>query len=158
MTSGSGNGNGVTTTADTGRFKASSTSTSAGASGGAMGQGLKGVEALTLDYNVQWPVSLVLSRRAITKYQLISRLLFFSKHVELRVSSCWIDHQSTRELNVRGALGKAFCLRHRMMHFMQNFVYVFNGFLACPRHALCVVLPRRLVCIISFLYSCLSQY
>ena len=98
-----------------------------------LGMGLKGVEALTLDYNVQWPVSLVLSRRAITKYQLISRLLFFSKHVELRVSSCWIDHQSTRELNVRGALGKAFCLRHRMLHFMQNFVYYAGLEVIAPR-------------------------
>jgi Gamma tubulin complex component C-terminal len=40
-------------------------------------QGLKGVEALILDYRVGWPVSLVLSRRAITKYQLLSRLLYF---------------------------------------------------------------------------------
>ena len=39
--------------------------------------GLKGVEALILDYHVGWPVSLVLSRRAITKYQLLSRLLYF---------------------------------------------------------------------------------
>eukprot|EP01035_Chromulina_nebulosa_P022364 gene22364-28958_t len=47
-------------------------------------QGLKGIEALTLDYQVSWPVSIVLSRRAITKYQLLSRLLYFSKHVERR--------------------------------------------------------------------------
>ena len=40
-------------------------------------QGLKGVEALTLDYRVGWPLSIVLSRRAITKYQLLSRLLYY---------------------------------------------------------------------------------
>jgi gamma-tubulin complex component 2 len=28
-----------------------------------------------------------------------------------------------QELNVRGALGPAYCLRHRMLHFLQNFVY-----------------------------------
>lgn len=86
-------------------------------------QGLKGVEALTLEYKVGWPVSLVLSRRAITKYQLLSRLLYFSKHVELRVLGSWQDHQNTKELNVRQAMGAAFCLRHRMLHFLQNFVY-----------------------------------
>jgi gamma-tubulin complex component 2 len=46
-------------------------------------QGLKGVEALTLEYKVRWPVSIILSRRALTKYQLLSRLLYFSKYVEV---------------------------------------------------------------------------
>jgi gamma-tubulin complex component 2 len=46
-------------------------------------QGLKGVEALTLEYKVGWPVSIILSRRALTKYQLLSRLLYFSKYVEV---------------------------------------------------------------------------
>lgn len=86
-------------------------------------QGLKGVEALTLDYRVSWPVSIILSRRALTKYQLLSRLLFFSKYVELRVLGSWKDHQSTKALDVRAVLGPFFCLRHRMLHFLQNFVY-----------------------------------
>jgi gamma-tubulin complex component 2 len=59
-------------------------------------QGLKGVEAFTLDYKVGWPNSIVLSRRAITKYQLLSRLLYFSKHVERRVLASWMGHQSTK--------------------------------------------------------------
>lgn len=29
----------------------------------------------------------------------------------------------TQELNVRGSMGPAYCLRHRMLHFLQNFVY-----------------------------------
>ena len=96
-------------------------------------QGLKGVEALTLDYKVGWPVSLVLSRRAITKYQLLSRLLYFSKHVELKVQTSWQDHQSTRRLDVRSALGQCYCLRHRMLHFLQNFVYYMTLEVVGPR-------------------------
>lgn len=96
-------------------------------------QGLKGIEALTLDYHVAWPLSIVLSRRAITKYQLLSRLLYFSKHVERRVLSCWQDHQSTRPLSVRGALGPSYCLRHRMLHFLQNFVYYMTFEVINPR-------------------------
>jgi hypothetical protein len=96
-------------------------------------QGLKGVEALTLDYKVGWPVSLVLSRRAITKYQLLSRLLYFSKHVELKVQTSWQDHQSTRRLDVRSALGMCYCLRHRMLHFLQNFVYYMTLEVIGPR-------------------------
>lgn len=39
----------------------------------AQAQGLRGVEAFTLDYRAAFPLSLVLSRRVITKYQLLSR-------------------------------------------------------------------------------------
>lgn len=96
-------------------------------------QGLKGVEALTMDYSVGWPVSIVLSRRAITKYQLLSRLLYFSKHVERRVLSCWQDHQATKNLHVRAEMGTPYCLRHRMLHFLQNFVYYMTVEVISPR-------------------------
>jgi gamma-tubulin complex component 2 len=96
-------------------------------------QGLKGVEALTLDYRVGWPLSIVLSRRAITKYQLLSRLLYFSKHVEAKLLTSWKGHQALKELNLRGALGPSFCLRHRMLHFLQNFVYYMTLEVISPR-------------------------
>jgi gamma-tubulin complex component 2 len=104
------------------------------AGSGPLVQGLKGVEALTLEYRVGWPVSIVLSRRAITKYQLLSRLLFFSKHVELRVLSCWRNHQNSKALSgIRKALGESLCLRHRMLHFLQNFVYYMTVEVIAPR-------------------------
>ena len=98
-----------------------------------MSQGLKGVEALTLDYAVRWPLSLVLSKRSMAKYQLLSRLLFFSKHVELRLLSCWIDHQSTRELGIASGAQSSFLLRQRMIHFVQNFVYYMGLEVIAPR-------------------------
>jgi gamma-tubulin complex component 2 len=104
------------------------------AGSGPLVQGLKGVEALTFEYRVGWPVSIVLSRRAITKYQLLSRLLFFSKHVELRVLSCWREHQQLKALSgIRKALGESLCLRHRMLHFLQNFVYYMTVEVIAPR-------------------------
>jgi gamma-tubulin complex component 2 len=100
----------------------------------AVTQGLKGIEALTFEYRVGWPVSIVLSRRAITKYQLLSRLLFFSKHVELRVLGCWRDHQQSKELRgLRKEMGMSYCLRHRMLHFLQNFVYYMTVEVIAPR-------------------------
>jgi len=95
--------------------------------------GLKGIEAFTLDYKVTWPISLVLSKRAMAKYQLLSRLLYFSKHVECRVLSCWIDHQSTKELNIAKGAQQAFLLRQRMIHFIQNFVYYMGIEVIAPR-------------------------
>ena len=97
------------------------------------GGGLKGVEALTLEYEVTFPVSLVLSKRAMAKYKLLSRLLYFSKHVELRLLSCWVDHQSTKELNVANGGQGAYLLRQRMIHFIHNFVYYMGLEVIAPR-------------------------
>lgn len=49
-----------------------------------------------LDYRVRWPVSLVMSRRAVTKYQLLFRHLFLTKYVEKRLHSTWADQQATK--------------------------------------------------------------
>jgi hypothetical protein len=98
-------------------------------------QGLKGIEAFTLDYVVAFPLSIVLSRRVITKYQLLSRLLYFSKHVERRLLAAWMAQQSSRDCpSVRGVMGCAYALRHRMLHFMQ--VRSFLHFcIVCSSHA-----------------------
>jgi hypothetical protein len=34
-----------------------------------------------------------------------------------------MEHQATKKVNVRVNLGASYCLRHRMLHFLQNFVY-----------------------------------
>ena len=36
---------------------------------------LKGIDALTLDYRVEWPLSLVLSRKELGKYQVMMRFI-----------------------------------------------------------------------------------
>jgi gamma-tubulin complex component 2 len=123
---------------------------------------LKGMEAFTLDYHVGWPLSIVLSRRVITKYQLLSRLLYFSKHVERRLLTTWMSHQTCKELlalahrytrrSTRGNdaddsnqlsaeqrqfitnVQQLFALRHRMLHFIQNFVYYITLEVIYPHH------------------------
>jgi hypothetical protein len=42
---------------------------------------------------VRWPVSLVLSRRALTKYQLIFRHLFHFQYVRRQLCAAWQIHQ-----------------------------------------------------------------
>jgi gamma-tubulin complex component 2 len=92
---------------------------------------LTGFETFTLDYEAPWPVSLVLSRRALTKYQLLFRHMFHCKHVERRLCATWQTWQSsaTRATATAdaGSLGRAYILSQRMLHFLQNFVY----YLAC---------------------------
>ena len=84
---------------------------------------LVGTDAFTLDIRVRYPLSIVLSRQALTKYQLIFRHLFFCKHVERQLCSTWLSHQATKELDLRSTLGPDYCLRQRMLHFLQNFEY-----------------------------------
>lgn len=53
-------------------------------------------QALMLDYHAPWPLSLVLSRRAITKYQLLFRHLFLAKFVERRLHTAWAEQQGVK--------------------------------------------------------------
>ena len=94
---------------------------------------LKGVATFMLDYRVRWPVSLVVSRRSLDKYQLVFRQLFFVRHVERALKAIWQVHQNTKELDVRAVAGKTYCLRHRMLGFMQNMVYYMTNEVIEPR-------------------------
>ncbi len=92
---------------------------------GGSNKGLTGVEAFMLDFTkMPFPLSLILSRSTIRNYQLMFRHLFFAKHVERRLVGTWLDHQMIKEYtSLRKDLGQTYCLRQRMLHFMQNFVY-----------------------------------
>jgi len=79
-----------------------------------------------VDYKVAWPVSLVVSKRSLTKYQLVFRHLFFARHVERCLKQTWQGQQRLKELDVRAAGGRSYCLRHRMLGFMQDIVYYFT--------------------------------
>lgn len=55
-----------------------------------------------MSYKVRWPVSLVLSKKSLTKYQLLFRHVFFAKHVQRLLSkNSWRDHQ-VRSFVLRG--------------------------------------------------------
>jgi len=46
------------------------------------GKTLTGLEAFVFNYDVKWPVSLIINRKAIACYQMLFRQLFHCKHVE----------------------------------------------------------------------------
>ncbi|KAI0338339.1 hypothetical protein BDW22DRAFT_1460019 [Trametopsis cervina] len=52
------------------------------------------IDVLTLDYNVKFPLSLVISRKTILRYQLIFRFLLHLKHVEQSLLVMWIEHKT----------------------------------------------------------------
>jgi len=52
------------------------------------------VDSLTLDYNVRFPLSLVISRKTVLRYQLLFRFLLHLKHVEQSLSTMWIEQKT----------------------------------------------------------------
>lgn len=54
-----------------------------------------GNDALALDYSVKFPLSLVISRKTILRYQLLFRFLLHLKYVEQSLASMWIEQKTT---------------------------------------------------------------
>ncbi|XP_065082162.1 gamma-tubulin complex component 2 homolog isoform X2 [Ochlerotatus camptorhynchus] len=84
---------------------------------------LKGIECFTFNYNAQWPVSIVLNRWTISKYQMIFRLLFYLKYVERILCRVWIANNRTKQFAPQTAklYRSAFTLRQKMLIAIQNF-------------------------------------
>ncbi|KAF2419875.1 spindle pole body component 97 [Tothia fuscella] len=89
-----------------------------------------GFEALVLDYAVPFPLSLVVSRVTLTRYQLLFRYLLSLRHLETLLISAWADQSKSpawkhRSANPRieSAKRKAFTLRARMLIFVQQLIY-----------------------------------
>ncbi|KAI9022773.1 Spc98 family-domain-containing protein [Phycomyces nitens] len=100
--------------------------------GGVMGgvqNVLTGYEAFTLDYTVTFPLSLVISRKALTKYQLLFRHLLYLKHVEESLCAKWMDQkharwrQTSRNPDIEAWKYRIYSLRTRMLAFVQQFAY-----------------------------------
>lgn len=57
-------------------------------------KGILAIDALALDYTVKFPLSLVISRKTILRYQLLFRFLLHLKHVEQSLASMWIEQKT----------------------------------------------------------------
>ncbi|OIT18841.1 gamma-tubulin complex component 2, partial [Nicotiana attenuata] len=73
---------------------------------------------------VQWPLSLVISRKALTKYQLIFRFLFHCKHVDRQLSGAWQVHQGLRKLDMQGTtVSVSSLLCRNMLKFINSLLH-----------------------------------
>ncbi|GFN75493.1 gamma-tubulin complex component [Plakobranchus ocellatus] len=84
---------------------------------------LSGLESFTFDYMVKWPTSLVISRKALIRYQILFRHLFYCKHVERQLCSIWKINMQAKAYARSRWYTAAFALRQRMLNFVQNFEY-----------------------------------
>ncbi|XP_020828724.1 gamma-tubulin complex component 2 isoform X3 [Phascolarctos cinereus] len=86
---------------------------------------LSGLEAFSFDYIVKWPLSLIINRKALTRYQMLFRHMFYCKHVERQLCNVWISNKMAKQLSLPCAkwFAGAFTLRQRMLNFVQNIQY-----------------------------------
>ena len=95
---------------------------------------LSGMEAFCLDYKVKWPLSLVISRKCLYRYQMLFRHLFFCRHVERQLCATWISCKSTKNsaLDANSWWGTCVCMR----------VCVYVCVLVCVCVCVCVLTNR----------------
>ncbi|KAI3743015.1 hypothetical protein L1987_60716 [Smallanthus sonchifolius] len=85
---------------------------------------ITGVETFSVNYKVQWPLSLVISRKALTKYQLIFRFLFHCKHVHRQLCAAWQVHQGVRARDMHGtAISTSSILCRNMLKFINSLLH-----------------------------------
>ncbi|XP_069719745.1 gamma-tubulin complex component 2 isoform X2 [Phaenicophaeus curvirostris] len=86
---------------------------------------LSGLEAFSFDYIVKWPLSLIINRKALTRYQMLFRHMFYCKHVERQLCNVWISNKMAKQFSLHSAkwFAGAFTLRQRMLNFVQNIQY-----------------------------------
>ncbi|KAI9682675.1 MAG: hypothetical protein M1829_006662 [Trizodia sp. TS-e1964] len=91
---------------------------------------IKGFSALELDYIVPFPLSLVISRKTVLRYQLLFRFLLSLRHLETQLAGSWLEHSKLRSWKHRSSdrklelwKRKAWTLRARMLAFVQQVLY-----------------------------------
>ncbi|KAI9821317.1 MAG: hypothetical protein M1827_004053 [Pycnora praestabilis] len=89
-----------------------------------------GFNALELDYSVPFPLSLVISRKTVLRYQLLFRYLLSLRHLETLLVGSWQEHNKERSWRHKSSNPKlemwkrrAWTLRARMLVFVQQLLY-----------------------------------
>lgn len=91
------------------------------------------IDGLALDYSVKFPLSLIISRKTITRYQLIFRFLLHLHHLESSLGSMWVEHKSdmwrrhSGNEDVERWKYRIFSLRNRMLSFVRQVLAFATG-------------------------------
>ncbi|KAJ4287544.1 gamma tubulin complex Spc97/GCP2 subunit Alp4 [Kalmusia sp. IMI 367209] len=91
---------------------------------------IKGYEALVFDYAMPFPLSLVVSRVTLTRYQLLFRYLLSLRHLENSLVECWGEQAKSstwkwhsKNPRIEQWKRRAWTLRARMLVFVQQLLY-----------------------------------
>jgi len=86
-------------------------------------QKLTVAEAMMLEFKVGWPNSLILNRKTLTKFQLLSRCLFRCKYIEQQLCNAFLSHQKLQQWDLKKLLSRSHVLRQRLLHFVQSYLH-----------------------------------
>uniref|UniRef100_A0A6P7GV26 Gamma-tubulin complex component n=1 Tax=Diabrotica virgifera virgifera TaxID=50390 RepID=A0A6P7GV26_DIAVI len=83
------------------------------------------IQSFSFGYEVHWPLSLILNRKALACYQMIFRHLFYCKYIERMICQVWKSNKVAKKFHFEDAqhYRAAFALRQRMLHCIQNLEY-----------------------------------
>lgn len=91
---------------------------------------ISGFDALELDFTVPFPLSLIISRKTVLRYQLIFRYTLALRHLETSLIDSWAEHNKAiswthKSSNRRVEIWKrrAWNLRSRMLVFVQQMLF-----------------------------------
>ena len=94
------------------------------------GKEINGFDALELDYSVPFPLSLVISRKTVLRYQLLFRYTLALRHLESLLVDSWSEHTKVRSWTHKSSNPKieiwkrrAWTLRARMLVFVQQMLF-----------------------------------
>ena len=90
-------------------------------------------DAVAFDFSVKFPLSLVISRKTITRYQLIFRFLLHLHHLESGLSTMWLDHKAPHwrhdcgNEDMQKWKSRIFSMRSRMLVFVRQILAFATG-------------------------------
>ncbi|WBW73982.1 gamma tubulin complex GCP2 subunit Alp4 [Schizosaccharomyces osmophilus] len=91
---------------------------------------IDGFEAMQFGYKVPFPLSLILSRKAIIRYQLLFRFFLMVKRVEMQLENSWLHHSKKPTWKNKSPFPrierwkkKAWFMRTRMLTLIQKIRY-----------------------------------
>jgi gamma-tubulin complex component 2 len=89
-----------------------------------------GFDALELDYTIPFPLSLIVSRKTVLRYQLIFRYTLALRHLETLLVDCWQEHSKVKswtnkssDRRIESWKRRAWTLRARMLVFVQQMLF-----------------------------------
>lgn len=85
---------------------------------------LKSFEYFTLDYNVEWPLNLILTETNLMIYKVVFKHLFHLRFVERELYTFWMSFQQHRE-HKTGAFKILYVLTQKMINFVKTIQYNF---------------------------------
>lgn len=101
---------------------------SGGGGGGAASAPL-GLQALSLDVEVPWPVALVITRRSLDRYRVLFRFVFRLRHLERALTAAWLRIRGLRRHTAATAPAASLASLPALSSLCQQMVHVIKSLL-----------------------------